>query len=548
MITQPDSYLEGAKNKFLDRIYDNDRAGAAAVYEAISNWLHTVKYPLSETQEKYLRQIQAALKQFTPFLVPPGKKDLFFSRKAVQSLIFSNLKKQSKTPDLHCFSDWEKKLQLSSWQMDLIFKTAVTFQMSTGCSNYCRRCNEWALPRVRSHFSHKAVKKILDQLSARGNHDLALYGASDPLDWEDPPHTLATLLSQYKEDNQFSILTKIPRGKEEQIKSLVKNRIGFSVSLTSRNRARIESIEKKLNLRLTKQHALTELLIPACLDEDFTSVKPSITDGYGTEITPEGAFIVIPTFTSAIYPFGHKKISITRETALFPKKKIGRHAMAVDYFKPLEVMGKDKIAFFLDKLIDVQVENILLDNGDYDLTPPGMRSLKEYFEIFEERARLQRKKMTRSVISRLKKKFPAGSSAGYYKNLTKAQKQIFRDSIQAHLDFTRKKSVAQSRAAAASFFLAAIHDFLDQAPVKCRMIRFLLKKEIKESKILDPKVPSGISLFQVFLSKDQGAWKLFRLLLLGLVAGEQNNAVKEFISRHPGLYNAKLDRFIPKAQ
>ncbi len=68
---------------------------------------------------------------------------------------------------------------------------------------------------------------------------------------------------------------------------------------------------------------------------------------------------------------GHKKLPVTRKTSVFPKKKIGRQALLVDYFKPLEVVGEPNTRFHLSRLLDVQVENILLDNGSMDLSPRG---------------------------------------------------------------------------------------------------------------------------------------------------------------------------------
>jgi len=223
-------------------------------------------------------------------------------------------------------------------------------------------------------------------MADQDNDDISLYGASDPLDWTENKKTISDII-EYLEKLPlgYSLLTKVPRGKESLLKNLLEINANLSVSITSKNKVRIKKIEQALGKPISKQHDLEELLIPARLDEDFISIKPSITDGYGTEITPDGAFIIIPTFTSALHPFGHKKIRITSATTFFPVKKIGRKALLVDYFKPLEGYDLNKNKYHLDRLLDVQIESIILDNGSDELTPPGMRSLKEYLSIFEEK-------------------------------------------------------------------------------------------------------------------------------------------------------------------
>ncbi|MCG8636097.1 MAG: radical SAM protein, partial [Desulfobacterales bacterium] len=437
--------METLKNRFLAAFYTDNEAALSSEYRAI---LDTARdQPLSETDEKHLRQIQTAYKCLSPSL-SGTINDLPQIHDRIQIRLRNMVR--VKTPSYHEYSTWDNRLNLEPWQKDQVFKQAVTLQLTTGCSNYCRRCNEWALPRVRAHFTYGAAVKMIKALKHHDNTDLALYGGSDPLDWEDGKSTLVSLLENLDFPSRFSLLTKIPKGRESLVRQMADSGIPLSVSLTNRNKARIEALEQQMGKSLTKQHATPDLLIPACLDEDFISVKPSITDSYGTEISVDGANIIIPTFTSALYPFGHKKIPVDRDTAFFPVKKLGRPALLVDYFKPLEVSDKTGIPCHLSALLDVQVENILLDNGSYDLTPPGMRSVKEYFEVFDEKARHQRKKMTLSVMKRLKK---AHLKNRPYAALSKHEKQRFRDDIQAHIDFSKKAPVMAARVSAASFFL-----------------------------------------------------------------------------------------------
>ena len=529
--------LEAMKNKFLAAIYARDYTTLESEYNRISDTAQG--QPLSETDEKYLRQIQTAFKCFSPSLSKPIN---IFTLTAIHDQIQTLLRDlvRVKKPSFTDYDTWDKQINLDPWQKAQVFRHAVTLQLTTGCSNYCRRCNEWALPRVRAHFTHGAVVQFINTLKRHNNTDLALYGGSDPIDWEDGEFTLAHILENLNFPCKFSLLTKIPKGREALVRKIAESGIPLSVSLTNRNRSRIEALEEKMGSALTKQHATSDLLIPACLDEDFISVKPSITDSYGTEISLDGANIIIPTFTSALYPFGHKKIPVTRDTVFFPVKKLGRPALLVDYFKPLEVSDETCASFYLPALLDVQVENILLDNGSYDLTPPGMRSVKEYFEVFDEKARQQRKKMTISVMKRLKKSHLASSS---YKALPTDEKQQYRDKIQAHLDFCMKSPVMAARVSAASFFLEAIQTYLSSAREKAIIISCLTRDEFKRRKDKMPKKLSNDSLKNLFSDPHQSAWKIFRYLALSLVNGEMQNVIDEFTSHWPSTYNAGLDRF-----
>jgi hypothetical protein len=535
-----DSFFEKKKNAFLGAIYENNGSEAESLYGQILKKARQ-KTGLTETEEKYLRQIQVAFKRFNPFLRVHASPKIADRYRELQSIIRKNVREQSTQPIGVAYNTWQDKMDLAPWQQELIFTHAITFQMTSGCSNFCRRCNEWALPKIRSHFSKDAVNTILKELLHCKNLDLALYGASDPLDWEDFPHDLRSILSGLDPLPKFSILTKLPRGKEPLLNALLKIELPLSVSLTDRNKLRIEALEAQINRPITKQHASKDLLIPAGLDEDFISVKPSITDAYGTEITPEGACIIIPTFTSGLHPFGHKKLPITRETTFFPVKKIGRQALLVDYFKPLEVMGREKRIFHLPTLLDVQVESILLDNGSDELTPPGMRSLREYFSIFDDKPRQQRKQMTRSVMGRLKKQYliPGG-----YRAMTETRKKDYREKIAAHLDFCKPSVVAESRCCALSFFLETVTRFIELQPVKSRIIAFFLREEalgLQEKYTSPGDTKNIISL----LGSGANAWEIFRFFATALLAGRHKNDISEFITACPAKYDPIADRFIP---
>ncbi|MBC8442037.1 MAG: hypothetical protein H8D87_20405 [Deltaproteobacteria bacterium] len=535
--------MEQKKNKFLAALYEKNFQAAEQIYIDIVKHAE-IKSEFSENTLKLLSQIQAIFKRFKPVLLKhcPGINEY---NNHLKNLI-SNTTKQSCADILHIdFLSWETKLGLDSCQKDLLYKTAMNFQLTSGCSNYCRRCNEWALPGVRSHFSHKAVLKILKHMADQGNDEISLYGASDPLDWEQNGKSIEDIIAYCKTlPFEYSLLTKVPKGKEELLKKILKNDANLSVSITAKNKARIKKIERDFGNPISFQHDLDELLIPAGLDEDFATIKPSITDGYGTEITPDGAFIIIPTFTSALYPFGHKKIRITSETNFFPIKKTGRDALPVDYFKPLKGYDLNKTQRFLTRLLDVQIESIILDNGTEELTPPGMRSLKEYLSIFEEKARLQREKITSSVMRRLKKQFLSNIS---FKNLSQKTRILYIKKISRHLNLCKKENCLSSKLSAASFFLESIFIYAQKNEAKIKIMRFLLKDEIALAFNIYRKPVKLIAdrpLEELLIDPDIDSFGIFRFYVFCLLNKSNDSTILEFIKTYPSFYDPVADIFV----
>ncbi|HKJ97974.1 MAG TPA: hypothetical protein VJ959_03565 [Desulfotignum sp.] len=534
-------FPETLKNRFLAAIFQKDRQAAGQVYHTIVDQALLTQQPVPENTEKILRQIQTAFRRFRPFLVPEENRlsDLYTDlNRRLACMAGSAGKKVCRVG----FADWKNRMDLLPWQMDKVWETAITVQLTSGCSNFCRRCNEWALPGIRAHFSYAAARQMLHLLVAHNNTDAALYGASDPLDWEDGTRTLADLLIPFCPGTNFSLLTKVPRTRDQVFKKLVHHGVGLSVSVTAANRNRITALENQTGIRLQKQHDSDDLLIPAGLDEDFTTVKSSITDAYGTEITPEGVFIIIPTFTTALHPMGHKKIPVTGNTRFFPKKKIGRQALLVDYFKPLEVVKEKNLPCHLSFLLDIQVETLLLDNGSLDLSPPGMRNLKEYFTIFEETARLRRKQMTRSVIRGLKKQFFSDSR---YKDLDTAQKRQYRHKIAVHRDFCKKTTVTTSRISAAAFFLRSARDYLAANADKTAIIAHLITPEADLLEHRYGRIASASEPEELFFRASCDFFGVFRFYATALVFGRHKQAADRFIQTHPAIYDPVADRFMP---
>ncbi len=549
-----DSFLENSKNELLLALYEKNNHKAHEIFNSILQHIKSI-VSLDENSEKLLNQIHLIIKKFSPKIpehiwIKLNKKDKF-----LKNYLISSIKKSTRTTTHINFQSWEEMLGLNQAQKNLLFKTAMTFQLTIGCSNFCRRCNEWALPKVRSHFSFNAIKKILFFMEEQKNEEISLYGASDPLDWMEKNHwkeekhgfdkkgkNISDIIEHMQKLTlQYNILTKVPKGKESLLKNLVQSNANLAVSITSKNKARITAIEKNLKSPISKQHDLDELLIPAGLDEDFISIKPSITDGYGTEITPFAAFIIIPTFTTALHPFGHKKIPITCKTNFFPVKTIGRDALLVDYFKPLKGYNLNKKIIYLDYLLDVQIESIILDNGKEPLTPPGMRSLKEYLSIFDEKPRLQRKQLTRTVFKRLKKQFLFDTN---FKNLATHTRQLYLKKIRLHLDLCKKDNCLAAKLSAVSFFLKSILLYVKKNQTKTSIMGYLLKDDIKYADItiadtIHDRTPQN-------LLSDAGitSFKIFQYYIFQLLENPDNKVILKFIKTHPSKYDSVADIFI----
>jgi hypothetical protein len=435
---------------------------------------------------------------------------------------------------------WRNSLGISNQWYPVLIATTAMIQLSTGCSNACRRCNEWALPGPRKHFSFAAATSLIKDMVQAGNSVFSLYGASDPLDWRSNGRDITDLLSYMKDSGyttEFGLLTKIPRGTEKIAEKLLMQGADIAVSITSENRPKIRQIESISGKRFAAQHDVEDLEIPSGMDEDFRSVKSSITDYYGTEITPEGASLVIPTFTSALHPTGQKRIPVTPQTGYFLKKRTGRDALTVEYFKPLDVVGPDGSDYTLASLLDVQVETILLDSGDDSLTPPGMMNLKEYFRTFEEDVVLQRKKLMPAAV----KAITNGVFQKNHENMGDRKDRIrrFKKLASGYLDSCDMERIIPYKLAAFSFLLSSISDYLERHPPEREVILFLRRNERSFYK----NKPVDINLD---LTHESGLFNLFKALQFRLLENHRDKKVVDFIENNPAHYDHEIKRFIIK--
>ena len=523
------SPAEALKDRFLAAVFSKDKMETESVLSDILEFMEKSTW-MTESDQKVLYQIKAAMGRLKDRIPGFSSKPVADCRKRLDHFLKDLARCEIRQPSYIDFPSWKSMQGFNEDVLNRFLACVITFQLTSGCSNFCRRCNEWALPGARKHFTCKAVLELSSKLKKLNNPDFALYCASDPLDWRDGKQTIATLMEQLRENDflpSYGLLTKVPKGKEILLADLAHKGFDVSVSATAKNRARIRRIERDHSLSLSLQHDTEDLLIPARLDEDFESIKPSITDSYGTEITPDGAFIVIPTFTSALNLTGQRRIPVGRTTCFFPVKKAGRDGLRVEYFKPLEMVGKDGNRFILDRLLDAQVENILLDTGEYELTPPGLSSLQTFFRTFEKKATEKRKQALSSVLNRLKKTCP---------------EEEYCKKAEAFRHFCDPEFVRQARISAFSFFLASVRDYTATHPARTEIARHLRQNSPPLCESGNPAT-NGRPLQDLLSSEKIDAFDLFTHSANRTLTHPDDDGINRFIDSFPSCFDTDTHRY-----
>ncbi|MBW2220728.1 MAG: hypothetical protein JRF40_14760 [Deltaproteobacteria bacterium] len=536
--TARENYLEQKRNEFLVSIYAGNFRGTEKIYKEIFDKINTTT-DLLEFDQKAVNQIQLAFKTFREKIVENCNLDILKTHKHIRKRMASVVRWQTKNVKYIDYKTWHKNLGLTKEQFSVLLKTVSTLQMTVGCSISCRRCNEWALPGPRKHFTFGAVKRLIKELFEAGNNEFNLYCASDPLDWKCGDKTIVDILrfmSEHGYKSKYGLLTKVPKGSGKIIEALLNKGADIALSITAKNRSKVRRIENAFN-KIEVQHDLDELLIPAGWDEDFSSIKPSITDNYGTEITPEGAFLIIPTFTSALNLTGQCRIPITADTNIFLKKKVGRDALPVEYFKPLEVIDIKGREFFQEELFDAQIENMLLDHGSKSLTPPGMMNLHEYFKTFESDAVERRKSLIPSVVKGLKEEML--SQKGYKKEPRLECYIHFKKHIIDYLEFSDMTRVVEYKKNAFSFYLKSIAGYLKNHSIEKKIILYLRKEDKKKYERNYHRLfkKDGHTIDSLLEELKMDTFDFFQTLMFKLMNDPDDELIQAFIENNPVRYS-----------
>ncbi len=502
---------------------------------------------LSEADQKALNQIWHSLKHFEDAIMAGGGRRLSAYIRRLRQNMVGVVREQTRRAGSIDYEQWRETIGLNGNTLETLFKTTACLQLTIGCGNFCRRCNEWALPGVRKHFTLDAAQKIIEHLFQCGNDQFVLYSASDPLNWRDGSRDITAILDFMEARGfqpRYGLLTKAPRGTQNIMRALIARKADMAVSVTAKNRAKIRRIEKQAHKRLALQHDYDELLIASGLDEDLATIKSSITDNYGVEITPEGAFLIIPTFTSALNLTGQARLPVSSQTELFLPLKTGREALTVEYFKPFRALDPQGREFFLETLLKPQVENILLDNGAESVTPPGMMNLREYFSIYQPEAVMRRKRMVRPVIKKLQQQIllPRAADADQRRQDRIRFKQKARD----YLAFCQMELVIEFKRNALSFYLQAASAFLQRYSVEQEIIKHLRKedRDRSEKRYGDRFNARDRDVESFLMESMHDTFERFQFLVLRLVENPGMTPVQRFIRANPSQYDPARDRFV----
>lgn len=540
--------FEIKKYEILASLYTKRYREFEQITEDILKELKTTSI-LSETDQKALNQINLIFKKFKKEISLNCRCSIHTTTACIKKHTVQMVRNQTKKVDYIDYNTWRNTLNIEEEPFRIMLSNVSSLQLSVGCSNFCRRCNEWALPGVRRHFTFEAVVKLVKEIFKTGNTNFSLYSASDPLDWQHKGRTIVDIIKIMQDQGckcEFGLLTKIPKGSEKIIKKLLKIDGDFAVSITDKNRTRIKALEKKFKKKLNVQHDTSDLMIPSGLDEDFKTIKSSITDNYGIEITPEGAFTIIPTFTNALNLTGQHRSPVNAKTDFFLTIRVGIDALTVEYFKPLPAINLKKEEFTINRLLNPQIENIMLDNGSYQCTPPGMMSLKEYFETFEPEAVSARKKAIPAIVKRLKKEI--FTSKTYNKKEYQARKTKFKKQTRLYLDFCKPYNVMEFKKFTFSFFLNSILNYIKKHQYAKEIILYLRKRDndIYNSNYNELFKNSDFNLTFLVNTTQHKNFELFQMMMFKAIEDPDNKEINQFIKNNPARFNAATRRFTGK--
>ncbi|PID74738.1 MAG: hypothetical protein CSB28_01640, partial [Desulfobacterales bacterium] len=150
----PLSPCESLRREMLVAGYAHDVFSVSEKMEKLMEFFdrdQTTLSELSENDEKCIRQIACMCKRFSQTIWKGHQEGLEEQHGTLEKTIKTMSRMQKAQCRYYDYQEWREGLGLHDWQMDALFANLITLQLTKGCSNACRRCNEWALPQVRSH-------------------------------------------------------------------------------------------------------------------------------------------------------------------------------------------------------------------------------------------------------------------------------------------------------------------------------------------------------------------------------------------------------------
>jgi hypothetical protein len=186
----------------------------------------------------------------------------------------------------------------------------------------------------------------------------------------------------------------------------------------------------------------------------------------------------------------------------------------------------------LERLIEAQIENILLDNGSEELTPPGMMTMKEYFRTYEPDAVKRRKMLLPAVAKGLRKEILVQEK--YKENSRQERLNDFKQRVRDYSESCQMQNVIRYKKNAFSYYLRSITGYLKTHPVEREMILHLRQKDRKKYE-KDYRVINGndSSLDSLLEESETNSFNLFQILIFKLIENPDNKIIQTFIENNP---------------
>lgn len=214
------------------------------------------------------------------------------------------------------------------------------------------------------------------------------------------------------------------------------------------------------------------------------------------------------------------------DASFFLKKKVGRDALQVQYFKPLDILSLNGRELTLKKLLEPQIENILLDTGREEVLPPGMMTIAEYFETYAPKAVEKRRSLLPAVSRKLIHEFQI-KEEHHDASLRSKRLSQFRQHLLDYEATCRMDNIRSYRMNAFSFYLKAAVDYLTSHPVEREIISFLRR---------NGRVDSGEEstfLGETIRKTQTHIFDLFQSTLAMLVKDPASRPVQEYLAQNP---------------
>ncbi|MCX6807971.1 MAG: hypothetical protein NTZ80_04230 [Patescibacteria group bacterium] len=272
---------------------------------------------------------------------------------------------------------------LSDAQKKNFFPTVKDIQLSVGCDVGCGKCGAFALRTPRKHMLPDDAMADMRGVTAVKKGGLMPYKASNIPSWRGPKgETFDQFDEEISLDKFFIQLTQFNK---EDVKRLWQSKfnIALSIYVPSIPYDKFKEAEQNLLNQFGKPGNPKSSIRGAVQKDplgylyDFKSVYQKGLSGNarGGVITPERMISICGRKISPLDPKGIREFPVTSSTTHFIDSNGGK-----DY-DPIQLINLEGEKVVLDKLLDFQIEDIVMHDGGILLDGngylPGIRTLFE---------------------------------------------------------------------------------------------------------------------------------------------------------------------------